>query len=89
LDATVIGNHPVEAARAANRSTEDDFMGLGDKIENKTDDLKGKGKEAAGALTDDNELRSEGKTDQSKASVKDAGEKVKDAAGDVKDAFKK
>jgi uncharacterized protein YjbJ (UPF0337 family) len=64
-------------------------MGLGDKIENKADDLKGKGKEAAGAATDDNELRAEGKTDQSKASVKDAGEKVKDAAGDVKDAFKK
>jgi uncharacterized protein YjbJ (UPF0337 family) len=64
-------------------------MGLGDKIENKADDLKGKGKEAAGAVTDDNELRAEGKTDQSKASVKDAGEKVKDAAGDVKDAFKK
>ncbi len=64
-------------------------MGLGDKIENKADDLKGKGKEAAGALTDDNELRSEGKTDQGKASMKDAGEKVKDAAGDVKDAFKK
>ena len=64
-------------------------MGLGDKIENKADDLKGRGKEAAGAATDDNELRSEGKADQGKASIKDAGEKVKDAAGDVKDAFKK
>ena len=64
-------------------------MGLDDKIGNKADDLKGKGKEAAGALTDDNDMRAEGKTDQSKASVKDAGEKVKDAAEDVKDAFKK
>jgi len=83
------GNRSREAARAANRSTEDDTMGLGDKIENKADDLKGKGKEAAGAVTDDNDLRAEGKTDQSKASFKDAGEKVKDAAEDVKDAFKK
>ena len=64
-------------------------MGLDDKIGNKVEDLKGKGKEAAGAATDDNDLRAEGKTDQGKASMKDAGEKVKDAAGDVKDAFKK
>ena len=64
-------------------------MGFDDKVENKVDDLKGKGKEAAGAVTDDDELRAEGKADQSKASVKDAGEKVKDAVDDVKDAFKK
>ena len=64
-------------------------MGLDDKIGNKVEDLKGKGKEATGAATDDNDLRAEGKADQGKASMKDAGEKVKDAAGDVKDAFKK
>ena len=64
-------------------------MGFDDKVENKVDDLKGKGKEATGALTDDSELRAEGKADQSKASAKDAGEKVKDAIGDVKDALKK
>jgi uncharacterized protein YjbJ (UPF0337 family) len=64
-------------------------MGFDDKVENKIDDLKGKGKEAAGALTDNDELRAEGKADQSKASFKDAGEKVKDAVKDVKDAFKK
>jgi len=64
-------------------------MGFDDKVENKADDLSGKTKEAAGALTDDNELRAEGKAEQSKASVKDAGEKVKDAFEDVKDAFKK
>ena len=64
-------------------------MGFDDKVENKLEDLKGKGKEAAGAATDDNELRAEGKADQSEASLKDAGEKAKDAADDVKDAFKK
>ncbi len=64
-------------------------MGLDDKISNKVEDLKGKGKETAGAATDDNDLRAEGKADQGKASMKDAGEKVMDAASDVKDAFKK
>ena len=64
-------------------------MGFDDKVENKFEDLKGKGKEAAGAATDDEELRAEGKAEQSRASVKDAGENLKDAAEDVKDAFKK
>jgi len=51
--------------------------------------VTGRGKEAVGAATDDEELRSEGKGQQSEADVKNAGEKVKDAAGDVKDAFKR
>ena len=54
-------------------------MGLDDKIENKTEDLGGKAKEAAGKATDDERLEAEGKNDQSKADVKQAGEKVKDA----------
>ncbi len=64
-------------------------MGFDDKIEHKAEELKGRGKEAAGAATDDEDLRAEGKTEQSKASFKHAGDKVKDAAEDVKDAFKK
>lgn len=54
-------------------------MGVGDKVSNKIDDLGGKGKEAVGRLTDDERTRGEGKVDQAKASLKDAGEKVKDA----------
>ncbi len=54
-------------------------MGLGDKIENMKDDLTGQGKEAAGKATDDHSLEAEGRGDQSKADVKQAGEKVKDA----------
>jgi uncharacterized protein YjbJ (UPF0337 family) len=54
-------------------------MGLDDKIENKADDLKGKAKEATGKATDDDELEAEGKTDQTKSSLKDAKENVKDA----------
>lgn len=64
-------------------------MGLGDKISNKAEDLKGQGKEAAGTATGDEELRAEGKGDQASASIKDGVEKVKDAAKDIKDGLTK
>ena len=54
-------------------------MGVGDKIDNMKDDLTGKGKEAAGKATDDERLEAEGRVDQSKADLNQAGEKVKDA----------
>ncbi len=54
-------------------------MGLDDKIENATDDLKGKAKEATGKATDDESLEAEGRGDQAKSDLKQAGEKVKDA----------
>ena len=53
-------------------------MGLGDKIENAMDHLKGKAKEETGKATDDESLEREGKGDQSVADVKKAGENVKD-----------
>lgn len=64
-------------------------MGFDDKLDNKTDDLKGRAKEAAGSLSGDDDLKNEGRADQAESSVKQAGEKAKDALGDVKDAFKK
>jgi uncharacterized protein YjbJ (UPF0337 family) len=54
-------------------------MGLDDKIENAAERVGGESKEAAGKATDNERLEAEGKTDQSKADLKDAGEKVKDA----------
>jgi uncharacterized protein YjbJ (UPF0337 family) len=54
-------------------------MGAADKISNKIDDLGGKAKEAAGRVADDKRTKNEGKLDQAKSSLKDAGEKVKDA----------
>jgi uncharacterized protein YjbJ (UPF0337 family) len=49
------------------------------------DDLKGRTKEAAGALTDDKDLKREGKIDRATGSVKDkvgdASDKLKDAVG--------
>jgi uncharacterized protein YjbJ (UPF0337 family) len=54
-------------------------MGLDDKIDNKSEDLRGKAKEAVGRATDDEELETQGRADQAKSNVKQAGEKIKDA----------
>ena len=54
-------------------------MGFDDKLENMKDDAVGKSKEAAGKVTDDERLEAEGRADQTKADINQAGEKVKDA----------
>ena len=48
-----------------------------------TDDLKGRAKEAAGDLTDDQSLKNEGKVDRATGGVKDAVGDVGDKAKDV------
>jgi uncharacterized protein YjbJ (UPF0337 family) len=53
--------------------------------EHKGEEMKGRAKEAAGDLTDDKDLKREGKVDQGSAKTKD---KVGDAADAVKDTFK-
>jgi len=53
-------------------------MGIDDKLHNKAEDLAGRGKEAAGAVTGDDSLKAEGEADQKKASLKDKIEDVKD-----------
>ena len=58
-----------------------DPMGTDDKLENMADEKIGEAKEAMGKATDDEELEGEGKLDQTKADLKQAGEKVKDAFG--------
>ena len=58
-------------------------MSAEDKMENAADRVAGRGKEAVGAATDNEELRDEGRGQQTEADVKDAGEKVKDAADTV------
>lgn len=54
-------------------------MGLDDKTDHKTDDLRGKAKEAVGKATGDDALEAQGDRDQRKSSLKQAGENVKDA----------
>ena len=51
----------------------------------KTDELKGRVKEAAGALTGDDKLRDEGKTDQVVGKIKQQADKIIDK---VKDTIK-
>jgi len=54
-------------------------MSDSDKAENKAQELKGKGKEKLGDAMDNEQLQAEGKSDQTKGNLKQAGEKVKDA----------
>jgi uncharacterized protein YjbJ (UPF0337 family) len=48
-----------------------------------TDKVKGRVKEAAGALTDDKKLKQEGKVDQAVGKAKNAAGKVLDKAKDL------
>jgi uncharacterized protein YjbJ (UPF0337 family) len=52
------------------------------------DDAKGRVKEAAGDLTDDKDLKAEGKADQAGAKVKEFAEDVKDKVEDAVDSVK-
>lgn len=56
-------------------------MGINDDAQNKADELKGRAKEAAGAVTGDEDLKQEGRAEQGLAEVR---EKVTDAADKVK-----
>jgi uncharacterized protein YjbJ (UPF0337 family) len=64
-------------------------MGIDDKMDNAADRVTGRGKEVVGAATDDEDLRAEGRGQQTEADMKDAGEQAKDALGKAKDAFKR
>lgn len=55
------------------------MMSGADKIENAAEKAAGKAKEAVGDATDNERLQAEGKGDQVKADLKQAGENIKDA----------
>lgn len=54
-------------------------MAADDKVQNKTEELAGKGKEAVGDATGNDDLAAEGRGDQAKSKLKQAGENIKDA----------
>ncbi|WP_458320008.1 CsbD family protein [Mycolicibacterium brisbanense] len=56
-------------------------MGIADDAQNTAADLKGRAKEAAGAVTGNDDLKAEGQADQAVAAVKDA---IADAADKIK-----
>jgi len=53
-----------------------------------TDDLKGRAKEAAGSLTNDKDLKNEGRADRASGAIKDKVGDVKDKVEDAVDAVK-
>ena len=54
-------------------------MGAENKAANKVTEIKGKIKKEASKATDDAYLEAEGRSEESKGDLKQAGEKVKDA----------
>lgn len=50
-----------------------------DKLDNKLQDIQGEAKERIGQATGDESLERQGKSDQAKSDIKQAGEKIKDA----------
>ncbi len=50
-----------------------------DKLTNKIEEISGKGKQAVGDATDNRDLQAEGKKEEGKSNLKQAGEHIKDA----------
>jgi uncharacterized protein YjbJ (UPF0337 family) len=67
------------ATRVDLREVGADTVSGTDKAKNKGQQLRGKAKEAVGKVTGDKRTQNEGKGEQVKSNLKDAGEKVKDA----------
>ncbi|CAM3947335.1 MULTISPECIES: CsbD family protein [Tsukamurella] len=63
-------------------------MSISDDAQNKAEDLKGRAKEAAGAVTGDEDLKTEGKADQVEAQIKEKVAEVADAVKGGVDAVK-
>lgn len=51
---------------------------MDDRMKHHAEDLAGRGKEAVGAVTDDDALKAEGQADQTKAGLKEKLEDVKE-----------
>jgi uncharacterized protein YjbJ (UPF0337 family) len=64
------------------------LMGLADKAKDKAEELAGKAKAAVGDATDNPDLEAEGRVQESKADLKQAGENVKDSGDDVAGALR-
>lgn len=61
-------------------------MSFVDMAKNKVEETAGKAKEVIGEKTGNRKLEAEGRADQGRAGLKQAGENVKDGASDAKDA---
>ena len=79
--ARVSGRLPRQGSvtETAHHRTGGPLMGQDDKTANKVEEIRGEAKEKVGQATGDEALERQGERDQSKANLKQAGEKVKDA----------
>ena len=59
--------------------------GTRDRAEGTVDELKGKGKQAWGDVTGDDQTKAEGKVDEAKGNIKQAWGDIKDKAEDLKE----
>jgi uncharacterized protein YjbJ (UPF0337 family) len=64
-------------------------MGFMDKLKNRFQMSKGRGKQNVGRATGDPYLEAEGKRERVSGATKQVGEQVKDAGKNVRGAFKK
>ncbi|WP_433170369.1 CsbD family protein [Actinoallomurus sp. CA-150999] len=64
-------------------------MGFLDKLRNKVQKAKGRGKEAAGRSAGDPYLEDEGRKDRMVGGAKQVGERAKDAAKEVRRTFER
>lgn len=84
-DTTATSDHTYNGHTANGHTTTN---GRNETMTSHTDDLKGRAKEAAGALTDNDDLQAEGKRDQQAAKAKQAVDSAVDKAGNaVKDGI--
>jgi len=56
-------------------------MGDIDKAKDKVEEIEGRAKQVVGSATGDESTRREGRVDEAKGNLKQAGEKIKDALG--------
>lgn len=54
-------------------------MGTMDNMKHKAEEMTGKAKDKIGDMTGDDSMQAEGKTDEAKGNVKQAGDDLKDA----------
>jgi uncharacterized protein YjbJ (UPF0337 family) len=58
---------------------------MADDLKHKAEEMKGRAKEAAGDLTDNDDLKQEGKGDKAAAKIKQAGDSLSDKVDDAVD----
>ncbi len=63
-------------------------MSSGDHAEHSAEELKGKVKSGVGDAVGNEQMQAEGKSEETSAKFKQAGDNLKDAAGDAKRAVK-